>query len=276
MKSIAKKFLCPLIALAAALVILPASASAQTIQPRGAGTPTRVVEQIDYSTRTVKMLTKIQTGKLHEYSTLGQDTNDCVAVAGAIVLAYYDLFDKTVIPDFNTGAAYNGGYIFIGQNTKVNTLIQNLHGRMGTSEGITVTGFRNGMNSYLGQNGHSMTTSSVMVSGKVGMSLIQQKFQANQPVVVFLSGYVFVSEGNAAVETGRETLQVDYSTTAMHAVVAYGCEQVVYDEFGSNPRTDTYLYVSFGTGELGRIRIDSTDSLARKCNVDNALAVSIS
>ena len=274
MKSIAAKFLCPLLVLIAGL-IPAAAASASEPTFNGTGTETTISETVSFSSRTVVKEAGLAAGQMHLYQTLPEYNDDCVAVAASIILSYRDLTDRTVIPNFNTGAYYNGRYIFLTQDTNVDSLIRDLYSRMGGGNGISVSEFRTGMTSYLSAGGHSVTYTSVMSGGAIDENVICSKLDADQPVIVFLTKYAFSEEGAYSMGGSADSFSFRVASDRTHAVVAYGYERIQYVS-GGTTRTDTYLRVSFGTGELGLLRVASTNSSASVSGVYDALAVAIS
>ncbi len=274
MKSIAKKLFCPLMVLAALLLSFPAASAAEPTF-NGTGTEVTVSETVNFSSRTVVSEGFLTANSLHKYGTLSEYNDDCVPVAGSVVLGYYDLFDRTVIPGFNTGAYYNGSYIFLLQDSNVDNLIRDLYTRMNGGSGVSVDNFKTGLSSYLAASGHSATYTSVKSGSSLNESLICSKLDANQPVVIFLTKYAFAQSGAYNFGSNSDTLSLRVASNRNHAVVAYGYQKIQYVVNGST-RTDVYLYVSFGTNELGVLRVSSTNSSASVSGIYDAVAVSIS
>ena len=274
MKSIAVKLFCPLMVLAALLLSFPAASAAEPTF-NGTGTETTVNETVSFSSRTVVTESYLTADSLHRYGTLAEYNDDCVPVAGSIVLGYYDLFDRTVIPNFNTGAYYNGSYIFLTQDTNVNGLIRDLYTRMNGGSGVSVDNFKTGLSSYLAASGHTASYTSVKSGSSINESLICSKLDANQPVVVFLTKYAFTQTGAYTLGSTSDSFSFRAASDRNHAVVAYGYQKIRYVVNGTT-RTDVFLNVSFGTNELGLLRVSSTDSSAAVSGIYDAVAVSVS
>ena len=204
----------------------------------------------------------------HPYYTFSANPSDCACVAGANVLGYYDRYDEELIPNHTSGTLFMGKYIYSAQDTYVYEVIRQLYVDMGTdSEGTTVQEFKNGMVKYCNRKGKTITFTSCMKNGKLDYSLAKSYTEANQPVVLFCSGY------NVADLWYYDNYDVVsyFESSGNHVMVGFGYKEVSYTLANSAKVTYQFMTVASGvqTKESGYFDINY------KTNINDAYAINI-
>ena len=143
----------------------------------------------------------------------------CACVAGANVIGFYDRYDENLIPNHKSGTLLAGKYFYSIEDSAVTEVVKQLYIDMDTdSAGTTVTEFKNGMKTFCNRKGKSISISSCMKNGQFDYSAAQNYMKANQPVVIFCSGY------NVADFYDKGTYErIDYfESSANHVMVEIG------------------------------------------------------
>lgn len=183
------------------------------------------------------------------YNTNNSLTNTCANVAGCNILGYYDKTYTNLIPDYTPGIQRPSGYIYyaMSYNTqKKQNIIDDLYVRMSTNNpnsGTTQTQYKNGLSSYIINQGYTATYSSIMTNNIIDMTKLTTAISNGTPISLFLSGYNFsiISDNNNVV------LITKYIFTGNHIAIIYGYQIVdYYDDSDSIICTKTYLYVATG------------------------------
>ena len=204
----------------------------------------------------------------HPSYSFSANPADCACVAGTNVLGFYDRYDEELIPNHNSGTLFMGKYIYSSQDTAVYDVIRQLYVDMGTdSEGTTVQEFKNGMITYCNRKGKTITFTSCMKNGKFDYSLAKSYNEANQPVVLFCSGY-----NVAEIDPYNQYDLISYyEATANHVMVGFGYKEISYTLANSTKITYQYMAVASGVQTKSSGYFD----INYKTNINDAYALNI-
>lgn len=181
------------------------------------------------------------------YNTNSNLESSCAAVAGAIIVGYYDRNNTSLIPNFTPGWTANGAYRYypmIYASTTIQGVIGTLYTDMGiTSLGATQTQYKNGLTSYVNTQGYNITYTDIMSNGTFNYSNTVTQMNNGKIASLFL-----VNFNGCAITISNNT--ATYSKTSYggnHIYIAYGYRKIrYYDSSNNNFRTDIFLKVSTG------------------------------
>lgn len=181
------------------------------------------------------------------YNTNSNLESSCAAVAGAIIVGYYDRNNTSLISNFTPGWTMNGSYRYYPMayaTTTIQAVIGTLYTNMGiTSSGATQTQYKNGLASYVKNQGYSITYTNIMSNGSLNYSSTVTQMSNGKVVSLFL-----VNFNGCSISMGSNT--ATYTKTSYsgnHIFVAYGYRKIrYYDSNNNNFRTDIFLKVSTG------------------------------
>lgn len=204
----------------------------------------------------------------HPNYTYSANTSDCACIAGANVLGFYDRYDEDLIPNHKSGDLLLGKYIYKSQDTYIYDLIRQLYDYMGTdSTGTTVTEFKNGMITYCNMKGKSISFSSCIKNNKFDYSVAKTYMEANQPVVLFCSGY-----NVADISLNEKSDKINYyESSANHVMVGFGYQETNYTLSTFANISYQYLMVASGTISKANGYFD----INYKTNINDAYAINI-
>lgn len=177
-----------------------------------------------------------------EYRAVSGMQNGCGAVAGAIIVGFYDKYYENLIPDW--ASCYSNG-MYKGQNgTTVQTLLFDLYDRMQTNvvaPGVSESEFKNGLKNYVVDHGYNLNYISLGNGNSFNYTTFINAVKNNEVSVVF------VQPSNIYVFDRLDNKDVLYSSSISgnHIMVAYGYYEVKYT-LSNGTRTDKYLRVSTG------------------------------
>ncbi|MDE5562499.1 MAG: hypothetical protein K2J01_03005 [Clostridiales bacterium] len=177
-----------------------------------------------------------------EYFAVSGMQNGCGAVAGGIIVGFYDKYYENLIPGW---VSYYSSGMYKGQNgTYVKTLLFDLYDRMQTNvvaEGVSESEFKNGLQSYVVDHGYNLQYTSLGTGNNFNYNTFKTAVRNNEPAVLFVRQsnlYIYVADDNVdKVYT--------YSISGNHIMVAYGYYEVKYT-LSNGTRTDKYLRVATG------------------------------
>ncbi|MDE5562514.1 MAG: hypothetical protein K2J01_03080 [Clostridiales bacterium] len=198
-------------------------------------------ETISYVSREV--VENISTVKgTPEYRAVSGMENGCGAVAGAIIVGFYDKYYGNLIPDWDS--YYSTGTYRMQNGTYVQTLLFDLYNRMQTNvvaPGVSQDEFKNGLQSYVVDHGYNLQYTSLGIGNSFNYSAFKTAVNSNQPTVLF------VQPSNLYLLSERENQDVVNSSniSGNHIMVAYGYYEVKYT-LSTGTRTDKYLRVATG------------------------------
>lgn len=169
----------------------------------------------------------------------------CAITAGSNVIGGYNKKHTNLIPGFNsTGTVFsmpvwNGA----GNTTAIYDLQGILYPLMNaTSAGVTIPNYLNGMNSYVSSKGYTFTSTSLMSGGVLNVVALEEAFEANKYITVFMSGFNIVS---MITQTGYDKIALTEYGGA-HAMSAFGYRKITYRLNNVDFRQDYYLEVCTG------------------------------
>ena len=198
-------------------------------------------------------------------------SNECVAVAGANLIQYWDRFCPNLIPNYTPGNELMGHYIYRGESTETNKLISDLYYDMGTNSnlaGTSIAQFKSGFEKYIKRNGSYILTYSYCISsGKLDYNLAKSYINNGEPIVLFLSGFNIVTLTNADNSNSIRYTLSKYN----HAMTAFGYKDITYTLTNGTQRNDKYLAVATGLKEFSK----GYFNISYKTNIDEALAIKI-
>ncbi|MBD5636453.1 MAG: hypothetical protein HDP28_01345 [Clostridia bacterium] len=170
----------------------------------------------------------------------------CACVAGSNIIGFYDRYDEELIPNHNSGTAFMGNYIYSSDDGYIEDLVRQLYADMGTtSEGTTVTEFKNGMIKFCNRKGKTITFTSCMKNKKFDYATAKSYMEANQPIALFCSGY-----NVADIFTSEKRDSIDYiESTANHVMVGFGWKEVNYNITATSSVLYQYVAVASGNAD---------------------------
>ena len=177
-----------------------------------------------------------------EYKAVSGMQNGCGAVAGGIVVGFYDKYYANLIPDWDS--YYASGTYRIQNGTYVHELLFDLYDRMQTNvvaEGVSESEFKDGLKSYVVDHGYNIQYTSLGTGNSFNYSTFKTAVNNNQPTVLF------VQPSNIYILSERENQDFITSSniSGNHIMVAYGYYEVKYT-LSNGTRTDKYLLVATG------------------------------
>ncbi len=199
--------------------------------------------------------------------TFSPAVSSCAAVAGSNLIGFYDRYDENLIPNHKSGTLYGTAYCYSIQDDAVAELTRQLYDLMGTDEtGTTEEQFVDGIKAFCKSKGKSVTTTSCMSSGSIDYSKAKTYIEANQPIVLFVSGYNvgFMSEDDHYDSVGYTI------SPANHVMVGFGYKECHYVTTTGNI-SDYFFNVASGLA----IRPSGVYNINLKTRIIDALAVKI-
>lgn len=180
-----------------------------------------------------------------DYTAIGDMQNGCGAVAGAIIVGFYDKYYADLIPGWDS--YYSNGRYRIQVGTYVTPLLNDLYERMQTNvvaPGVSQSEFKNGLKSYVVDHGYNAEYVSLGSGNSFNYSAFKTAVNNNEVSVLFVQpSNIYIIEERDGYDNIYES-----SISGNHIMVAHGYYEVKYT-LSSGTRTDKYLHVS--TGLLG-------------------------
>lgn len=228
-------------------------------------------ERVSYY-RKVESETVIPSDIPKYYSTTA-NANDCVPVAGAIVLGYYDRYFDNLIPNFTAGMTIRDIYIYNPQNAYVSEVINSLFVLMETNSsgsGTTISQFQNGMQQYVQSKNRTIEFESVK-NGSFSAEEVTDAIDDEMPIVIFVSGYALVDQDGITSSGNTDTFAKKIYGGA-HAMVVSGIKTITYyNQYNVVVSQKILLRVSdgFSSGSTNYVMVYGFG------NIDNAYSVNI-
>ncbi len=192
------------------------------------------------------------------YTQDGSLSNACGAVAGSIVVGYYDKYYEDLIPDYKAYLS-NGNYkpndrVYIPQVMKeLYTLMRTNVDDVGVSKSDCI----NGLKAYVQGKNRNLSYTDVKNVNKVDENALLNAINAKKPVLLFcdkLDVYTFNYSDNV------ETITCTNKVSAGHVAVAYGLYTIKYYNGANLFRTDKYIMISTGLSRsVEYLKLDATD-----------------
>lgn len=197
------------------------------------------------------------------YYATGDLTNCCGAVAGAIIVGFYDRYYTDLIPNWTPYYSANFKYKR-ADGTYVPAVMQELYTLMRTNVddvGVSQADCKSGLQTYFSNRNYTLSYSSIESNSVFNFSLYQQSIAANKPVILFCNNVTVCDLGYTS-STGI-ALEISMPISGGHIVIGYGYTTVNYYSGDTIFRSDTFLKVSNGRSDLddAYIKIDSTSWL---------------
>lgn len=189
--------------------------------------------------------------------------NGCAAVAGSIVIGYYDKDFENLIAGYSPTIKRGEHIVFKPADSNIQLVMNDLFSRMHVNEvqpGATEDDFKNGLRSYITSKGYNVSYISYGSGKNLNYDGIIQSFNMGHPIVVFATMNHIIK--NLDIGDTQLTMSVqDYN--ANHILVANGIKQVKYYNGTNVIRTDTYLSVSTGLSapDSGYIRLEDITAI---------------
>ncbi len=185
-------------------------------------------------------------------------TNACGAVAGAIVVGFYDRYYEELIPNY-TPYIPAGNIYKPFDSTYVRGLIEDLYVYMRTNVedvGVSKTECLNGLEDYVHDQGLDITYSGVK---NVILGFNYNNYKAaidnNKPVMLFCQNLSL----KEISYTDTADIIVETIISGNHIVIGYGYCEVKYYNGSNNFRTDKYLMVANGQPSISTGYVDISD-----------------
>ncbi|MDE6618668.1 MAG: hypothetical protein K2K13_06560 [Clostridiales bacterium] len=168
--------------------------------------------------------------------------NGCGAVAGGIIVGFYDKYYGNLIPNWDS--YYSTGRYKGQDGTYVQTLLFDLYNRMQTNvvaPGVSQDEFKNGLQSYVVDQGYNLQYTSLGTGNNFNYSTFKTAISNNEATVLFVQP----SNLYSLQTVGGEDHLISSNLSGNHVMVAYGYYEVKYT-LSNGTRTDKYLYVATG------------------------------
>lgn len=170
---------------------------------------------------------------------------ECVCVAGANVIQYYDRNYPNLIANYTPGMGLGTRYMYATPGSQTTALVGQLYSAMGTNttgSGTTVSQFRNGMTSYVTGAGYSISYTSLMSGTSFNYQAAKTQLESSRPLVIFTEA-VDVT----VISTGSGSDSVtDYHGAGRHAMAVFGYNEITYTMSDGSVRNVNYLLVAPG------------------------------
>ena len=198
-------------------------------------------------------------------------SNGCGAVAGGIIVGYYDKYCENLIADYTT--CYESGYYKLQDSTYIPATIQELYTLMNTNvsgAGVSESECMDGLRAYVKNRELSIGFTVVKnASYNFNHTTFKNAINNGRPVLLFCDSVDLVDFSIGDTQVKTYSIQ---TTTIPHVVVGFGYYQIrYYDESDNNFRTDTYLTVASGwsCNNVGYLKVGDSSWL------DSGYAVNI-
>ncbi|MCM1368216.1 MAG: hypothetical protein NC184_05370 [Roseburia sp.] len=199
-----------------------------------------VNRQVYYATRSIESYENPY--KLPRY--ISGIASACAVNAGGVAITYNDRIYDNLIPNYapkQTSIRFSYGT----QSQAVDDMFSALYSLMGTnSQGTTISGFKNGMTSYVNQRGYSLSLPQATGSYyNLNMDYLKSQLRQEKIAVLFIHSFSLVPTVGIQTKDGYDEI-MNFLYDGYHTVPVYGYKEYhYYDVSGNLSQTDTYLYV---------------------------------
>lgn len=197
------------------------------------------------------------------------DTSNCVPIAGANIIQFYDRYCTELIPNYSPGKPIGTLYRYNAPSNETAQIVNILSQKMGTKTiGTTVEQFKEGMKKYCEEKGYSFAYTSCMSNNQFNYSSAKQQLKANKPIALFVEPYTIetINENNNQDVIGH------YYMTGTHSMAVFGYLDITYTLTNGQNRTDSYMQVATGNSSIK----SGYCKLSANTTIDEALSISIS
>lgn len=170
-------------------------------------------------------------------------TNGCGAVAGAIVVGYYDKYFPNLIPGWVSH--YSSGTYRMQDATYVPALERELYDLMQTNvagSGVSEAECKDGLAAYVHSKGYSIQYGAVANGSSIDYNACKATIDEGKVILLFMHAGDLYSVSRS---DGYDTV-IPTTVTSSHIMVAYGYQEINYYNNGVLFRTDRYLNVCTG------------------------------
>lgn len=177
-----------------------------------------------------------------DYKHISSIPNGCGAVAGAIIVGFYDKYYENLIEGWQS--FYSTGRYKAKDGTYVPALMNDLYTRMNTNvvaPGVSEAEFKSGLKSYVVDHGYNLEYISLGAGNNFNYNAFKNAVNNNNPAVLLVKSSDLYSVSYTTNEDHISTLNIGGN----HIMVAYGYYEVTYT-LSNGTRTDKYLCVSTG------------------------------
>lgn len=194
----------------------------------------------------------------------------CGVTAGVNLIAWYNRPKPVLIPNHSAGYTLFGMWIWTGQNATINNLFPVVSTLMNeTSNGVTIQGYLNGLNSYAAGKNLTFNSSSLMNNGVLSQSY-KTELSSGKILSIFLDGFN-VTYGPSLEPGGYHHLILEQYAGA-HIMTVYGWYEITYKNAQNVAvRKDSYLYVGTGLNPSNALLLINSH-----CTVDAVYTTHIS
>lgn len=225
-----------------------------------------VTDRIEFTKRDI---TSIETTKgVPLYSQVGTYANSCGAVAGAIVVGFYDAYYENLIPNYVP--VFSNGKYKRNDTVYIPKLFGDLYDLMRTNVddvGVSEEDCKNGLRAYVNNHGQNLSYSNVKGYNAINEAAFVNAINNNQPVLLFCDKMDLYTFGNNS--TFDIIVKTEFS--GAHIAVGFGLYTFTYYNGNNNFRTDKYIRIATGISGMpdSYLKLETTDWC------DSAYAVSV-
>ena len=210
--------------------------------------------------------------------TYGNDiglTNACGAISGSNVVVFYDRFFPNLLPGLEPGMTESdGAYRYFPDMSwpVAESALQSLYNLMNIASvgGTTSSNFRNGLATFMGNCGYSVSYSSFHAGETtVNFSALATAVNQGKVGVIMCSAYNFIYGMDF---NGEDVFVVKQNSTTGHIMMVFGYKTYGYYQNGVKIAEKTFLLVSSGysTAEQGYMELNDFS------DIDEAWIVNVS
>lgn len=168
----------------------------------------------------------------------------CTVNAGGVAITYNDRLFDNLVPNYaprQTSIRFTYGT----QSQAINNMFASLYSLMGTNSlGTTISGFKNGMTSYVNQKGYSISLHKATGDYyNLNWEYLKEQLSQEKVAIVFVHDFSLITPSEIQIKNGYDSIQHKLYT-GYHTMSVYGyLEYNYYDFNGSFLQKDTYLWV---------------------------------
>lgn len=204
---------------------------------------TRATEIVEYTYRD-DSVTNSTDGGCPKYYQINGLTNGCGAVAGSIIVGFYDKYYSNLIPNWEPIYASSGKYR-LQDSVYVPNVMNELYTLMRTNVddvGVSESDFKNGLKAYINNHGYNINYQSVKSGNNLDFDSCRSAIDNNKVIALLANpGDIY----DMTIGTNSDTI-VSYNISGAHIMIAFGYRQIKYYNSSGLFRTDTYLEVATG------------------------------
>lgn len=156
---------------------------------------------------------------------VGGLSSACAPIAGGNLIQYWDRYKTNLILDYTPGTTVGNLYLYKESSTTTDSMITQLFYDMGTSSnGTTVSQFKQGISTYCKRQGYTASFTSCMFNGSFNYSIAKQKLLSGEPLALFLYTYT-VNDFYTEEQSDCLTYKIGKGA---HVMAGFGYKEVTY------------------------------------------------